>query len=331
MRVTIKDIARRANVSPATVSNALNDVPIVNKDTKERVLKIAKEMNYIPNIAGRMLKMSSTKTWGFVTSTLSGPYMFRLVDAMQRECELQGYSLNIIYSRDVQVIKENMLGGIWDGAAVLVGLDLLDEDDLDLFKSTEKPFVFLDRLIDQGNLKSLIFNSYETAYDLCQYLIRRDCKNVLFIVGSRDHKDSIDRLNACKECLKDNGLTLKDENIIFGDYRENITYERVKEYFSKNHNANNIDCIIASNDSSAIGAIHALKELGYRVPEDISVSGFDDIDLASFLNPSLTTVSNPIDLQGHKAIQMLKQMYERRIEVKSEVLKGKCIIRNSTR
>lgn len=108
-KVTIKDVAREAGVSISTVSNALNDVDVLNPETKSHVLKVAKRLNYVPNLNGKLLRNGKTKMLGFFTTSVSGPYFYKLVESMSRECDRLGYGLNVFVTKDKQVIMSNIL------------------------------------------------------------------------------------------------------------------------------------------------------------------------------------------------------------------------------
>src|SRR5690606_42035809 len=110
-KVTIKDVAREAGVSISTVSNALNDVDVLNPVTKQHVLDVAKRLNYVPNLNGKLLKSGKTKMLGFFTTSVSGPYFYILVDTMSRECEKRGYGLNVFVTKDKKTIMSNIIGG----------------------------------------------------------------------------------------------------------------------------------------------------------------------------------------------------------------------------
>lgn len=117
-KVTIKDVAREAGVSISTVSNALNDVDVLNPVTKQHVLDVAKRLNYVPNLNGKLLKSGKTKMLGFFTTSVSGPYFYILVDTMSRECEKRGYGLNVFVTKDKKTIMSNILGGRVDGVII---------------------------------------------------------------------------------------------------------------------------------------------------------------------------------------------------------------------
>jgi len=132
-KVTIKDVANAAGVSISTVSNALNDVDVLKPKTKERVLKAAKELNYIPNLKGKNLKAKKTNTLGFFTTTVNGPYFHVLVEALARQCEKMGYTLNIFVSQDEDVLLNNLFGGAIDGA-IVYHYDFFDDKVLELIE-----------------------------------------------------------------------------------------------------------------------------------------------------------------------------------------------------
>ncbi|WMT41168.1 LacI family DNA-binding transcriptional regulator [Paenibacillus sp. D2_2] len=158
-KVTIKDVAREAGVSISTVSNALNDVDVLTPETKSHVLKVAKRMNYVPNLNGKLLKTGKTKMLGFFTTSVTGPYFYILVESMARECERLGYGLNVFVTKDKQVIMSNILGRRVDGVVIYEELKI-DENDIVSMEKDKIKAVFLDRVIENETMGSVIFDSY---------------------------------------------------------------------------------------------------------------------------------------------------------------------------
>ncbi len=329
-KITIKDVAKAAGVSTATVSNALNDAEVINKETKERVLRIAREMNYVPNMSGRMLKVGKSNMIGFISSSFTGPYFSELIETMQSECEERGYGLMFIYTQKPQIIRNYVFGGGLDGVFLFEGEERFGEEDVKRMESQKIKGIFFDRDIEGKHIGSITFNSYAAAYQLTENVIAQGHENIVFIEGPDDVQDSICRKMAFQDAMKAHGLPWGEEQVIHGFFTEQVTYEAVLQMTQEGRKMP--QAFIAGNDSSAMGCIRALRELGYQVPGDISVAGFDDIELARYFEPSLTTVRMPIDVQGRMAVRMMLSMIEgRSIEDMSVKLDGEVIIRNSTR
>lgn len=327
-KVTIKDVAKEAGVAISTVSNALNDSDLVHDETKKRILEIADRMNYVPNLTGRQLKSRKSHMLGFLTSSISGDYFTVLMEAMSSQCTDLGYTLNILVSRDSKVIKNQILGNRFDGIFIFQG-ERIELAELNLLEKQNIKTVLLDRAYNSTNIGSVVFDSYYAGYITTKHLINLGHRKIGFIEGASDVYDSQERKRGFMDAMKEAQLPVIEDYILMGYFDELLTYNIVS-VFTRNRTCEMPDAFIAGNDASAIGCIKALIDMGYRVPEDVSVTGFDDINIAQYFTPKLSTFKNPIDLQGITAARMLVNMIESNQEGKTEQLQGKLIIRDST-
>lgn len=326
-KVTIKDVAREAGVAISTVSNALNNSELVNEETKVRILKIAEQMNYVPNLSGRLLKSGKSKMLGFFTSSISGEYFTTLLEAMSRQCEEFGYTLNILISRDRSFIRSHILGKQFDGIFIFQG-ERIDRNDLELLEKQRIKAVMLDRAYESMHVGSVVFDSCQAGYQMTRYLIKMGHKRIAFIRGEDDVYDSTERQRGYREAMREAGLTIPGEYIMNGSFEELLSYNIVT-MFIKNRSVKIPEAFVAADDLSAIGCMKALIDQGYRIPDDISVAGFDDISVSQYFSPKLTTIHNPINMQGISAARMLIDMVERGTPGKIEQLSGKLIVRES--
>jgi LacI family purine nucleotide synthesis repressor len=325
--ITIKDVAKEAGVSIGTVSNALNGNRYINPDTKQRVMDAVKKLNYIPNLNGRYLKAGATKTIGFFTNSISGPYFCSLMDAMCRQCEAREYNLNVFITKDSSVIMGNIMGKNLDG--VLIYEDTtVNEAEIHTFEKEGIKVVFLDREVSRQGVSSVLFDSYKAGYEATKHLINLGHKRISFIECVDEVIDSLRRKEGYKAALKESNLPIEDALIIQGAFEEEYTYNAIKS-FLRFHSSELPDAFLAGNDLSAIGCIKALQADGYQIPDDVSVMGFDDIDIAQYFSPSLTTVRNPIARQGRLAIDTLIDMIEEKEQGTTIKLEGSLIVRNS--
>ncbi|GGA48607.1 LacI family DNA-binding transcriptional regulator [Paenibacillus physcomitrellae] len=327
-RITIKDVAREAGVSISTVSNALNDVDVLNPETKMHVLQVAQRLNYVPNLNGKLLKSGKTHMIGFFTTSVTGPYFYKLVETMARECDRYGYGLNVFVTRDKQVIMNNILGSRVDGVIIYEELRI-DENDIAVMKKDKVKAVFLDREIEDDTMGSIIFDSYIAGYEATKYLISLGHKHIAYISGVETMFDSEQRKEGYLAALKEYQLPIKEEYILQGYFEEESTYNAIKSFIYQ-HSEQLPDAFLAGNDLSAIGCIKALENHGYEVPAQVSVVGFDDIDIAPYFSPPLTTVRNQIARQGILAIEQLIRMIEKKEQGHSQRLKGELVVRGSS-
>jgi LacI family purine nucleotide synthesis repressor len=327
-KVTIKDVAREAGVSISTVSNALNDVDVLNPETKSHVLKVAKRLNYVPNLNGKLLRNGETKMLGFFTTSVAGPYFYKLVESMSRECDRLGYGLNVFVTKDKQVIMSNILGRRVDGVIIYEELRI-DEDEIVAMSKDKIKAVFLDRALKNETMGSVIFDSFEAGYEATKYLISLGHKKIAYISGVEEMFDSVQRREGYLAALRQYQLPTNEEYIIQGYFEEESTYNAIKSFLHISPDKIP-DAFLAGNDLSAIGCIQALKSLGYEVPLDISVMGFDDIDIAQYFSPPLTTVRNQIARQGILAINHLVRMIQKKEQGSVQKLAGELVVRGSS-
>ncbi|AIQ73730.1 MULTISPECIES: LacI family DNA-binding transcriptional regulator [Paenibacillus] len=327
-KVTIKDVAREAGVSISTVSNALNDVDVLNPETKSHVLKVAKRLNYVPNLNGKLLRNGKTKMLGFFTTSVSGPYFYKLVESMSRECDRLGYGLNVFVTKDKQVIMSNILGRRVDGVIIYEELRI-DEEEIAAMVKDKIKAVFLDRPLKNDTMGSVIFDSFEAGFEATKYLISLGHKKIAYISGVDEMYDSVQRREGYLAALRQYQLPTHEEYIIQGYFEEESTYNAIKSFL--HYSPDKIpDAFLAGNDLSAIGCIQALKSHGYEVPLDVSVMGFDDIDIAQYFSPPLTTVRNQIARQGILAINHLVRMIQKKEQGEMMKLAGELVVRGSS-
>ncbi len=331
MRVTIKDIAKSANVSTATVSKVVNNkVDDISKATIEKVNKVIKEQNYTPNSLARSMVTKKTKTVGLIIPDVRNPFFTDLVRGAEDIAVDRGYNLFFCNTDDdlskeiryINTLIEKQVDGIALAGSANRNPDI--EKDVNI----SVPLVTLDRNVYFSKVKGIIeINNFKGAYEATTHLINLGHKDILILVGSQDLKISRDRLRGYKEALKDNNIIINESNIKIGTYDKEFGKKTMDE-LKCNSSATAIFC---GNDLIAIGAMKSLKKQGLNVPEDISIVGFDDIYIASLLTPALTTVHQPSYEIGYKAVELLINKLENKNNVsKSIVIEPQLIVREST-
>lgn len=325
-KATIKDVAQRANVSISTVSNTLNGVDVVKPDTRERILKAAKDLNYSPNMMGKQLRSRETNTIGIFTDSVAGPYFYTLVESISHALASAGYSMNVMLANDHESLINALLGNTCDGAIIFD--HMITEDDLDKIIKQGLPTVMLDRPVSGPNLSSIVFDSYQEGLNATRQLIKLGHKRIAFLEGYDNNRDSKLRKAGFMDALKEADLDTEEPIILRGFFEEVPSFNSVKQYLHETTKPL-VTAFLAGNDLSAIGTINALKDEGYEVPDDFSVIGFDDIEIAQYFHPALTTVRNPINKQGRDAVSEVLKMITGNAEGKEQVLNGKLMIRDS--
>lgn len=325
-KVTIKDVAREAGVSISTVSNALNGVDVLRPKTKQHILDVAERLNYVPNLNGRNLKSQSTKVIGLFLTSIRGTYYNILADAVYQECKKYGYELNIFVSERADNMMANILGKRMDGAIIL-NKDIREKETI-LLQKTQPPIVFLDRELQGERMTSVIFDSYHEGEMVAQYLLSIGHHTFAYINGASDNYDNMKRLQGFQAALIQAGIQFDEVDMIEGEFEKEVAYESMKQFVQSGRPLP--EAVFAANDLSAIGAIKALIDNGIEVPEQVSVVGCDDIEIASLVRPSLTTMRTSFEKQGTLAVQHLIALISGEEKGCIDVLQGRIISREST-
>lgn len=325
-KVTIKDVAREAGVSISTVSNALNGVDVLRPKTKQHILDVAERLNYVPNLNGRNLKSQSTKVIGLFLTSIRGTYYNILADAVYQECKKYGYELNIFVSERADNMMANILGKRMDGAIIL-NKDIREKEII-LLQKTQPPIVFLDRELQGERMTSVIFDSYHEGEMVAQYLLSIGHHTFAYINGASDNYDNMKRLQGFQAALIQAGIQFDEVDMIEREFEKEVAYESMKQFVQSGRPLP--EAVFAANDLSAIGAIKALIDSGIEVPEQVSVVGCDDIEIASLVRPSLTTMRTSFEKQGTLAVQHLIALISGEEKGCIDVLQGRIISREST-
>jgi len=323
---TIKEIAKRAGVSPSTVSRVLRGKGRVSSETKERILRIAKELGYSPNVSARALVTGRTSTVGFLIhprqSLDSGSFYGEILAGVEKETNAFGFHL--IFSTQVSedlppMVKERRIDGL-----IIAGCDIPKEL---IFAVREQgiPLVLVDYHLDK--VDSVFTDNIGGAYEAVTHLIRLGHKKIGFICEWFDDLSFAERFKGYKLALEDNGLPFDEALTAEGVPRkEGSGYIAMKKLLEKNLPS----AVFAANDSAAAYAIQALKEKGLKVPQDIAVVGFDDGPIAIHTEPPLTTMRVFREKMGILAARRLLELIEDPEQPSIEVkVSTRLIIRDS--
>ena len=326
-KITIKDVAREAGVSIATVSNALNDVDVLKPETKQHVLQVAKQLHYIPDMNGRSLKSGKTKVIGLFLPCMTPVYYGTLTNSAFQECQKHEYELSVHISHQSRGIMRTILGNGVDGAIILN--NRIEQDDVEALMDAKIPTVFLDREIQTETAGSVLFDSYYDGAIAAEYCLNKGFKRFGYIMGVAKSYDDEERYQGFKDKLEQAGIKLENEYTWMGNFDRQTSYDATKRFLESNLKLPEV--IFAANDSSAIGCMEALQEAGIRIPEDISVMGCDDIELAQWFQPKLTTIRTNYHEQGIYAVRKLLKMIQGEETGSVIKMKGEIIKRQSVR
>lgn len=297
--IKITDVAKAAGVSPSTVSNVLNGKKNVGEATRLKILSLCEELNYAPNIIGKTLKEGSVKTILFVFSDFDRQFYLKIIQGIGDYVYSKGYDLLICTNQNCEKYMN---------PSMTCGCIMLDVNSTDMTiirkASRDYPIVVLDRVISEPYIKSMLVNNYAPEKELIETLIKKGCKRFAFL-GGLDTLDTKERYRALIDTLEANHLTLKREDYYAGDFREKSGHQAARLIMLKESLP---DVLVCANDDMAIGAIRTFKENGIRVPDGLSVVGFDDTELAQAIG--LTTIKIPNYERGYIAAQYLVEGIE---------------------
>jgi LacI family transcriptional regulator len=336
--ITIMDVAREAGVSDATVSRVLSGYEFVKDSTRHRVLEAVERLGYVANLQARSLAGGRTQIIGLLVPNLDINYVGTIVRGIDQELDRADYDL-MLYTTHRHRNKESIYvstiaNGLTEGLLLLV--PLVPTAYLDALRERNFPYVLIDQADTTEQSNVVDATNWQGAYEATRYLHELGHERILFITGLLDVRSAVERLAGYKAALADCDLPLQDELIIEGDFWQLPSYEATKTFLQKVRPLPT--AIFASNDLSAFGAMDAIREAGLRIPEDISVVGFDDIPQASIVYPKLTTVRQPLEQMGRVAVKMLLEQIEnpshppRRVTLATQlVIRDSCAPRQTER
>ncbi|HEX3049931.1 MAG TPA: LacI family DNA-binding transcriptional regulator [Aggregatilineaceae bacterium] len=325
--ITILDVAREANVSYSTVSRVLSGFEFVKESTKQRVLEAVDHLGYVVNPQARSLAGGKSRVIGLLVPALDNGYINEIVRGIDAELNKLDYDL-LLYTTHRDNGKEasyavKLTKGLADGLLLIV--PLLDNTYTETLQAQSFPYV----LVDQGAPNSFIVDctNWQGAYDATQYLIQLGHKRIGFITGLMALISAQDRLDGYRTALLDNGIKFDPDLVHVGNYTHSGAEQPTHQLLDLPVPPT---AIFAANDLSAFGTLEAVRARGLRIPEDISIMGFDDIPQCLLAYPQLTTIHQPLEQMGHMAARMLVEQIENpELPPRHITLATKLVIRNS--
>jgi LacI family transcriptional regulator len=326
--VTISDIARQADVSKSTVSRVINGTTNVNPKKKEAVLAAMKAMNFEPNVFAQGLASGSSKTIGVLTQNIGSPIYDAISQGVLNRLTQSPYSPIFAdgqWKPDVgHAAVETLLGRKIDGLIVLGSV--LPRSELDRVNSI-LPTIVVGREIEGWDKQSLFIDNEQAGYDATKHLIDLGHRRIAHITGIKNHQDSVRRMSGYKRALSTANIEFDEELIIEGHFDGNSGVMAIQNLLN---NGKSFSAIFASNDMMAYGAKLALFRRGLRVPEDISLIGFDDQAESAFVTPPLTTVRQPARELGQAAADALLKLIAG-ADYELPILPTQIVVRESTK
>ena len=328
---TMAQVANKAGVSKATVSRVMNDSNLVQEQTRQKVLEAMKDLNYRPNMIARNLRKQKTKMLGIILPDISNPFYSKVLTGIENVACDAGYEIvlmNTNYNeereaRNFQTLMERRAEG------VLFMCHHLDEKKIQWLKKYSLPFVLISRNVEDDQIPYVNIDNFKGGYDATRHLISLGHKKIGLISGPfSDESSSLDRIAGYMKALDQADIKFKEDYLREGDFTFRTSQRLVKELLSLPEPPT---AIFAVSDETAIGAIKGAKELGISVPQDLSIVGFDNLELSYFYNPALTTIAQPMTQMGKRSTEILLNIIEnKKVDEFQVILPHKLIERDST-
>lgn len=332
--ITIYDLAKKLNISIATVSRALKNDPVVSKKTKKKIADLAVEMGYRSNHFARNLRNQKTNTIGVIVPRLNSYFMSTVIAGIESVANREGYNLIISQSSE-SFDKElgsakTMFNNRVDGLLVSLAYDTEDLHHFEPFFKRKIPLIFFDRVIDHENCTRILIDNRRAAYEATSHLIKQGCKKIVHITATPKRNVYVDRLQGYKNALIDNGIPFKDEYVIIGNLSQESGTIAANEILQMNPLP---DAVFVANDNCAVGCMLALKQAGIKIPEDIAFVGFNNDPVSKVIEPNLTTINYPGYEMGEVAARNLINNLNGTVTIsttKNTILRSDLVIRNSS-
>jgi len=331
--VTIKDIAKRLNISPSTVSRALRDHPDISLETKRRVIELAKKLDYRPNVIARSLQTKKTNLIGIIVPEIKHHFFSAAISGIEEVAYREGYAIIVAKSNEdfkreeinINALVENRVAGM----LISISETTVDKEPFHMLKRRGVPVVFFDRVIEDIDFPKVVVDDYNGAFKAVEYLIKTGYRKIAHLAGPKFLSISKLRLQGYIDALKKYGIDPDERGIIHGGLHEEdgaIGFHRLINSFP------DVEAIFAVNDPVAIGACMEIKKLGYKIPDNIAIVGFSNNPISSMIEPALTTIEQPAYDVGKTAANVLIDLIRNRgreIKPRTIVLKTKLIVRDS--
>lgn len=290
--ITIYDIAKKLNISPATVSRGLKDHPAISKKTKKKIFELADKIGYQSNHFARNLRSQKTATIGVIVPRLNSHFMSSVIAGIENVANDQGYSLLISQSSESAgkeaASAKTMFNSRVDGLMVSLAYDTSDLRHLNNFFKKKTPVIFFDRVMEHEHSTNILIDNRKAAYEATMHLIDQGCKRIAHITALPKQNVYVDRLKGYKQAITESKIKFQEEDVMITNLSQEDGAAAAQKILKMKPMP---DGVFVSNDSCAVGCIQALKKEGIRIPEDIAFVGFNNDPVAHVIEPNLTTIN----------------------------------------
>lgn len=327
---TIKDVARKAGVSISTVSRVINDSKPVTNEVKQRVLAVIKETGYVPNPLARSLVTKRSQLIGVIVPEVTDTFSAEVLNGIEEISKMYNYDIllaNTYSEKDLIEKNINLLRAKQVEGIVMISTNL-DDDTVELLENIGIPVVHISKTTKDFDIYKVSIQNAPATRDMTKFLIENGHKNIaLMVTSSHVYGLADERLKGYKTALEEEGIPFDEKYVRSCGVSYDDGYKSTMDLLDQDLK---LDAIFATSDDAALGAINACFDRGLRVPEDISVAGFNDVKLAKIFRPKLTTVYQPLFDMGAVAIRMIVKMIKgQEIEEKKVELPYRIIERES--
>ena len=330
--ITIKDVAKQAGVSISTVSRVINDSKPVTDEVKQKVLDVIKETGYIPNPLARSLVTKKSQLIGVIVPEVSDSFVNEILNGIEEVAKMYDYEILLAntYSDKAQELKSiNLLRAKQVEGIVMISWKV-EEEHINYIQNCGIPASYISKTARNYDIHTVSISNTAATYDMTKYLIEKGHKDIAFIMTSQDDTVlEMERLSGYEKALKEKNIQINKDFIKYGETTYEGGYDSMKELLDEGKVPH---AAFVTGDEAAIGAINAICDAGYRVPEDISVAGFNDVKIAKMYRPKLTTVHQPLYDMGAVAIRMVIKMInkepleDKKIELPYKIVERESVI-----
>ena len=330
MAVSIKDIARIAGVSHSTVSRALHGSTLIPESTRSRIRKIAEELGYTASAIGRGLVKGRTEAIGVVVTSIADPFNGEVVAGLEEAANQHGYSVILATSqglpeREISVVRAFQSRRV-DG--IVVASSRVGSTYADMLAELQIPVVLLNNQHPDDSTYSVSIDNVQGAFEATNHLVSLGHERIAYLGDRLGLQSDAERREGFRKAMDQAGLAVRPEFLLFGNGKMEGAAEAAHEFFEKRRGE--ASAIFCYNDVSALGVMEAAKRTGLQIPGDVSIVGFDDIQMAALVTPSLTTVRQPKRQLGLRAMNVLIELLSGGPAERRLVMPGELIVRGST-
>ncbi len=332
--MNIRDIAKLCGVGVSTVSRVLNNHPDVKKETRDKVLQVIQEQNYIPNNSARILKSNRTNQIGVLVKGVFNPFFAVMVRTIEETLQKGGYAMTLHHydgqdnndiAELIAFIKEKRLSGIICLGGNFAGLRKRHLEGLDVsivITSVDKSVADISK-----HISTVTIDNEQAAYDATEYLINQGHTAIALMLGDEyDASVGSKRALGYIRALEDRGITVNRDHIVVGGYSFEAAYETIQTLLQAQPE---ITALFAISDIMAVGACKGAIEAGYKVPEQLSIIGFDGMDVATYYNPAITTIQQPLVEMAKESVALMQGLMTKKVTNQDIILPTQLIERAS--